>query len=155
MLHLTVFLSCHIRVLEWICTLQLPEGQKSYGLKQVRYLMLKWLQRESNPQPLTSVCKRTLNNLAKLAERLNWVVRTYLYDAFDCVFLLCLIRVLWMNLHYTGKYSQNSSINWPAWLNGWLFVYKLSDSGFVSLCSHLYCTYRACFDQGVPWNSRN
>ena len=30
---------------------------------------------------------RTLNHLAKLAEWLSCVVSTYLYDAFDCMFL--------------------------------------------------------------------
>ena len=33
------------------------------------------------------VRKRKLNHLAKLGKRLNCVVRTYLYGAFDCVFL--------------------------------------------------------------------
>ena len=35
------------------------------------------------------VCKRTLNHLAKLAKWLSCVVSTYLYDAFDCMFLSC------------------------------------------------------------------
>ena len=28
-------------------------------------------------------------------------------------------------MHCTGKNSQHSSIVWPAWLNGWVFVYEL------------------------------
>ena len=42
------------------------------------------------------------------------------------------------SMHHTDKYSQTSSINWPVWLNGWVFIYKLSDWGFESSCSHLW-----------------
>ena len=38
------------------------------------------------------VCKRTLNHVAKLAGWLSCFVSTYLYGAFDCVFLLCNVR---------------------------------------------------------------
>ena len=41
-------------------------------------------------------------------------------------------------MHRTDKYSQHSSIIWPVWLNGWVFVYELNDCGFESRCSHLY-----------------
>ena len=37
----------------------------------------------------------------------------------------------------TDKCSQHSSIISPVWLNGWMFVYKLSGCGFASLCSQL------------------
>ena len=43
----------------------------------------------------------------------------------------------------------------PFCLNGWLFVYELSDCGFESRCNHLNLRYRACFEQGAPWHSRN
>ena len=33
-------------------------------------------------------------------------------------------------MHHTDKCSQYSSINWPLWLNGCVFVYKLSSCGF-------------------------
>ena len=39
------------------------------------------------------VRKRTLNHLAKLAKWLSCVVSTYLYCAFDCMFLSCHVRV--------------------------------------------------------------
>ena len=39
------------------------------------------------------VCKWTLNHLAILAKWLSCVVGTYLYDAFNCMFLLCHLRV--------------------------------------------------------------
>ena len=49
-----MFYSCHVRVWEWIHTLQLPECQGTPCSKQAPYLKIKWLQRDSNPQPLTS-----------------------------------------------------------------------------------------------------
>ena len=33
-------------------------------------------------------------------------------------------------VHHKDKYSQHSSIIWPVWLNGGVFVYKLSGCGF-------------------------
>ena len=41
------------------------------------------------------------------------------------------------HIHLTDKYSQHRSIIWPVWLNGWVFVYKLSHCGFKSCCNHL------------------
>ena len=49
----TVFLSCHICILQWICTPYLRECEGAPCSKQTRYLKLKWLQRDSNPQPLS------------------------------------------------------------------------------------------------------
>ena len=37
-------------------------------------------------------------------------------------------------MHRTDKYSQHSSIIWPVWLNGSVFVYELSGCGFESRC---------------------
>ena len=34
-------------------------------------------------------------------------------------------------MHSTGKCSQNSSIVWPVWLNGWVRVYELSGFGWI------------------------
>ena len=73
---------------------------------------------DSNPQPFS---KRTLNRIAKLAKWLSCVVSTYLYGAFDRMFLSC--------------------------LNGWLFIYELSGCGFESRCTHLNFRYRACFKE--------
>ena len=56
-------------------------------------------------------------------------------------------------IYCTDKYSQYSSIILPVSLNGWVFVYELSGFGFESSCSHLNFTFRACFEQGVPWHS--
>ena len=37
-------------------------------------------------------------------------------------------------MHRTDKYSQHSPIIWLVWLNGWVFVYKLSGCAFKSHC---------------------
>ena len=60
-----------------------------------------------------------------------------------------------IQMHRADKYSQHSSIVWSIWLNGWVFVYELSGCRFESRCSHLNFIFRACFEQGVPWYSRN
>ena len=111
---------------------------------QYKYKGDKWPQLDSNPQHL--VDKGTLNHLATLAKGLSCAVSTYLYGAFDCVFLSCNARVLeWIYW----------SIIWPVWLNGWVFVYELSGCGFESSCCHLNFRFRACFEQGVPWHLDN
>ena len=75
-----------------------------------------------------------------------------------CGFTLKRVRDMiktYSQMHRTDKYSQHSSIIWPAWLNGWVFVYELSGCGFESSCSHFTFRFRACFEQGVPWHSGN
>ena len=49
--------------------------------------------------------------------------------------------------------KQTLKTIWPVWVNGWVFVYKLSGCGFESLCSHSNFRYCVCFKQGVLWNS--
>ena len=46
-----ILLSCHICVSEWICTLQLPECQRTPCLKQVQYL--KFQRHHQNWEPTT------------------------------------------------------------------------------------------------------
>ena len=58
----------------------------------------------------------------------------------ECGFTLKRVRDMirtYNQMHHTDKYSQHSSIIWPVWLNGWVFVYELSGCGFESSCSHL------------------
>ena len=57
----------------------------------------------------------------------------------DCGFTLKRVRDIRTHgqMHRTGKYLQHSSIIWPVWLNGWMFTYELSSSGFEFRCSHL------------------
>ena len=49
-----MFLSYHVCIYEWMHTLYLPECRGTPCSKQARYLKFKWLQRDSNPQPLSS-----------------------------------------------------------------------------------------------------
>ena len=71
----------------------------------------------------------------------------------ECGFTLKLVRDMiktYNQMHRTDKYSQHSSIIWPVWLNGSVFVYELSGCWFESRCSHLIFRYGACFEHGVP-----
>ena len=76
------------------------------------------------------VGKWTVNHLAKQTKWLIFVVSTYLYGVFDCVFLSCHVRVCRVNPHCESrdKYSQ---------LNGWVFIYTLSGRSFEFRCCHL------------------
>ena len=60
-------------------------------------------------------------------------------------------------MHCADNYSQHGSIIWSVWLNGWVFVYKLSGCGFESHCSHLYSlVYNSFYQKGllfVYWSS--
>ena len=49
-----MFLSCRVRISEWIQILYLLEYQGTPYSKQARYLKYKWRQRDANPQPLSS-----------------------------------------------------------------------------------------------------
>ena len=76
----------------------------------------------------------------------------------ECGFSLKCIRdmiLTYSQMHRTDKYSRHSPIIWPIWLNGWVFVYKLSGSEFEWRCNHLNFRYPVCFEQGVPWRSGN
>ena len=56
-------------------------------------------------------------------------------------------------MHHTDKYSEHSSIIWPVWLNGQVFIYELSGCGFKSSCSHLnFRPYQMNFSW--VWSSR-
>ena len=56
-------------------------------------------------------------------------------------------------IHRTDKYSHYSSIIWPVWLNGWVFVFELSGCAFWLSCNHWNFRFGACFQQWVPWYS--
>ena len=36
------------------------------------------------------------------------------------------------------KRTPNHLVKWPVWLNGWVFVYELSGSGFETSCSPFF-----------------
>ena len=76
----------------------------------------------------------------------------------ECGFTLKRVRDMtrtYSQKHRRDKYSEHSSIIWPVWPNGWVFIEELSGSGFESSCSHFTFRFRACFEQGVPWHSGN
>ena len=45
-------------------------------------------------------------------------------------------RQAYSQMHHTDEYSQHSSIIWPVWLNGWVFVHELSGCGFGPVAVH-------------------
>ena len=67
----------------------------------------------------------------------NWYKIWNLSDCSWTQIQVCDMIRKYSNMHSTNKYSQHSSIIWPVWLNGWMFVYELSGCGFESSCSHL------------------
>ena len=88
-----------------------------------------WSLFDSNRIPTHNhlVYRRTLNHLAKLVKWLSCVVSTYLYGAFDCMFLSCHVRALeWIHTLQTLFVY-----------NLYLFAYELSGCEFKSRCCHL------------------
>ena len=85
-------------------------------------------------------------------QRVPWHSGNYGVQILKCV--RDMIRT-YSQMHLTDKYLQYSSIIWPVWLNGWVFVYKPSSCGFESCYSHLNFRYCAFFEQRVPWHSGN
>ena len=59
--------------------------------EQSYYLISMWMQRDLNPQPLSS--SANTQHLTKLAKSLSCVISTYLYGEFDGMFLSCHVRV--------------------------------------------------------------
>ena len=55
-------------------------------------------------------------------------------------------------MYRTDKYSKLSSIIWPVWLNGWVFVYELSGCGFESRCSHLILETKFTVNRKIWYN---
>ena len=67
----------------------------------------------------------------------------------ECRFNLNLVRDMittYSKMHRTDKHSQHNSTIWPVWLNGWVFVYKLTGCVLESLCSH-YIGQTLCYEQ--------
>ena len=118
---------------------------------------------------------------------MSCVVSTYLYGAFDCMFISCHVCVSewihtlylrggpgtpyrklaksnwslidcnrpWSHNHLVCKRALGYLVKMAKWLNCWLLLCKLKRCGFESRCDHLSFRYRACFKQGVSWNSGN
>ena len=61
-----------------------------------------------------------------------------------CRFTLKLARdvvITDIQMHRTDKFAQHSSIIWPIWLNGWVFVYELSRCGLESRCYQCHLSW--------------
>ena len=74
----------------------------------------------------------------------------------DCGSTLKLVRdmmITYSQMYRTNKNSHYSSIIWPVWLNGWVYIYEVSDCGFEFWKHHLNLRYGTLFEQGVPWHS--
>ena len=62
----------------------------------------------------------------------------------ECGFTLKCVRDItrtYSQMHRTNKYSQDSSIIWSVWPNGWVFVSELSSCGFECSCTPNYAKY--------------
>ena len=81
------------------------------------------------------VGKRTLNCSAKLAKRLSCVLSTYLYVAFDCIFLSCLARVLEKSRLYRCL-NVKELLPWKLWYSNLFITFKVNCSwSFTALYS--------------------
>ena len=86
-----MLLSCDLRVSEWIHTPSCLNVQELLVQSRLKIWSLSdcnWTRTQYH-----LVRKRTLNNLAKLVKWLSCVLSTYLYGAFDCMFLPCHVGV--------------------------------------------------------------
>ena len=101
--------------------------------------------------------KNAVLSLKLQIRRLFWAKRSLTFrQSKKCGFTLKLVRdmiITYSQMQSTDKYSQHSSIIWPVWLNGWMFMYKLSGCGFKLRCYHSDFRYGAWFEQEVPWHS--
>ena len=81
---------------------------------------------------------RTPNHLVLIQLINNLKAYVTCWQPFKCVRDMIIV---YSQMHCTDTFSQHSSIIWIVfwriWLNGWVFVYKLSCCGFESRCCHL------------------
>ena len=81
-----------------------------------------------------------LQSLKIQISRLLWARSSLIFrKTIECGYTLKLVRdmiIMYSQMNRTDKYSQHSSIPWPVWLNGWVFVYELSGCGFEFNCCH-------------------
>ena len=115
-----VFLSCHICVSEWIYTLQLPECQGTFYLKQAQYLKFKWLQWDLNPQRL-SLWTRELSScgfqfyLSQLRKILARLCNRYSYQTVYNITNFELKTSTWDVKIFERKRGINGLVNWNQW----------------------------------------
>ena len=94
-----IFLSCHIRI---------QSESTLYDCQNVKELLARsrceiWSLSDCNWARTHNhlVHKRTLNHLAELAKWFSYVVSTYLYGAFDSIFLSCHVPIQSESIFYT------------------------------------------------------
>ena len=78
----------------------------------IKYKRDKWLQLDSNPESLSSWTN---------TQPFDIDIQTTI----ECGFTLKRVRDMTRTcsqMHRTDKYSEHSSIIWPVWPNGWVFV---------------------------------
>ena len=103
-----MFLSCHVRIWDWIHTLQLPECQGTPCSKQASYLKIKWLQRDSNPQPLSS-----WTNTLPFSQTGHMIEQCCEYLSVRCIWLYVFIMSrtsLRVNPHSTVTWMSRNSL---------------------------------------------
>ena len=86
-----MFLSCQVRISKWITFYSWGNVKEllAQSSREIRSLSdCKWTRTQNH-----LVCPRTLNYLAKLTKLLRCVLSTYLYGAFDWIFLSCHLRI--------------------------------------------------------------
>ena len=91
------------------------------------------------------VCKQALNHFAKLAKWLSCAVSDCLYDAFDCMFLSCHVRVSeWIHSLYSpecqgtpcSKQAPHLKFMWQQLDSNWRFEsHAVTYTGFVLFLS--------------------
>lgn len=101
-----MFLSCHIRILECIYTLQLRECQETPLSKQAGYL--KSLQRDSDQPPHCSFRKWALNHL--LASLAKWLIveigPVVELNPFTVNFSKCMLNLIWHESIFCLNYTS-------------------------------------------------
>ena len=132
-----MFLSCHVRTSEWIHTLYFPE-LLTRNRRDIWSLSDCSRTRTHNHL----IRKRTLNHLVKLAKWLSCVVSTYLYGAFDCMFLSCHARTSeWIHTLYFPE-CQGTPYSKQAWYLKFKWLYQDSNRQQPTLLSKNFGRYK-------------
>ena len=84
---------------------------------------------------LSTITRHLDNGIWKTSYK--WRFYQHRSQACTKTFNLLLYYVLCMSRTRSRVNLQHSSIIWPVWLNGWVFIYELSGCGLDCSCSHL------------------
>ena len=113
-----MFLSCQVRVSEWYIRYSYLNVKELLAQNRRDIWSLSDWNGTWNHNYL--VGKQTLYHFAKRVKWLSCVVSTY----------ICAVHLTVRSYHVTYSFVSE-------WLNGWVFLYKLSDCGFNPRCSHI------------------